>query len=160
MRPSLACVLIFTIAAPAAAQTCVTAQRTSATITVASSGGLTIAPFAIPVAVPVATISQPAVFYSYSQYRVAPNVTSAGQLTPPAASLTAAAVLEQRCAACHNGVGAQGTFTIAAAEELSRERRVDVLDRVTSNDPRRRMPPDGQPLTPDELRALLHELVR
>ena len=126
-----------------------------------ASTGLTIAPFAIPVAVPVATISQPAVFYGYSQYRAAPAAMSAEPLAPPRAEpLTASTVLEQRCAACHSDVGGKGGFSIAAADELSRERRVEVLERVTSSDPRRRMPPDRPPLPADELRTLLRELVR
>jgi hypothetical protein len=122
---------------------------------------LTIVPFAIPVAVPVATISQPAVFYGYSQYRLAakPPGPLPSSERPPA--LTAASVLRQRCAACHAGPNPKGRFSVEATTgDLASDERLEIVDRVTSSDPQRRMPPDGPALAPDELRALLRELVR
>lgn len=144
------------VARSAGAETCRVAPRN--TSAVVAQNGLTIAPFAIPVAVPVATISQPAVFYGYSQYRsAAPAAARPVESPPPNAS----AILQQRCAACHAGPNAKAGFSLTMpAQELPRDRRLGILDRVTSSDLQRRMPLGEPPLTQDELRAVLNELVR
>jgi hypothetical protein len=156
------CCLMFCVMAlsvqSAGAETCRVASRSSSAV--AFQSGLTIAPFAIPVAVPVATISQPAVFYGYAQYRTAPS-TAMQPIEPPRPARSAPTMIEQRCAGCHSGPNPKGGVSLGAAiSELPREQRLSILERVTSSDPQRRMPLGEPPLTPDELRTVLQELVR
>lgn len=80
---------------------------------------ITVAPFAVPVAVPVAIVQRPTLFYGVSGYAVggASSMPTRTQLASPAVSdeplrEQAAAVLKRRCAECHQGTQAQGGLAL------------------------------------------------
>ena len=98
-------------------------QRVAVSVPVATSAvvlrqdvrldsGLVVVPFAVPVAVPVATISRPTLFYSYRQFATPAiqqdqtEVWPGGTRHRPAND--AVRTLSRRCAACHSGPDAKG----------------------------------------------------
>ncbi len=86
-----------------------------------AASAVTVAPFAIPVAVPVAVVQQPTLFYGYGRY--APAATPAPPITPAAMTPVAeeptvsiAALLTKHCAECHQGPTARGGLQLFAAD--------------------------------------------
>lgn len=126
--------------------------------------GLVVVPFAVPVAVPVATIARPTVLYSYQQYaspdaeHVAPpeERRDKDDSVRPAAVADGVAEVLQRCAACHQGPSAKGDLRLfddlgRLYEQLPRHR---IYKMVASG----KMPPEGsglEPLDDDERHRLL-----
>ena len=112
---------------------------------------VTVAPFAIPVAVPVAVVQQPTLFYGYGRY--APAALTA----PPIAeepTVSIAALLKKHCAECHQGPTARGGLQFFAADGvplalLPRQALAEACAPIDGAAPT--MPPPGRtPLTPDE----------
>ena len=143
------------------------------------TSNLVVAPFAVPVAVPVAVVQQPTLFYGVSAYAPPiatsptaqsppPLTTSAASPTSPAAAALAkdalpaddalraqvAALLTHRCAECHRGSQAQGGLMLfdidgRLLDKLPRLLIVDAATHVDGKAPA--MPPgDRPPLTSDE----------
>lgn len=141
------------------------------------TSGLVVAPFAVPVAVPVAVVQQPTLFYGVSAYappitststtQSPPLTTSAVSPTSPAAApppasgstddalrAQVAALLARRCAECHRGSQAQGGLMLfdvdgRLLDKLPRLLIVDAATHVDGQAPA--MPPgDRPPLTSDE----------
>ncbi len=75
---------------------------------------------------------------------------------------SAAEIFERRCTSCHAGQQPQGGLNLQQVDaiDLSRTLRQEILVRVTSGDPARRMPPGNEALTSDEFLSLVKELVR
>jgi mono/diheme cytochrome c family protein len=126
--------------------------------------GLVIVPFAIPVAVPVATVRQPSVLYSFRSYAAAYDYGS-NQLrteysvpsTPVSArsgTSEAALILARRCAACHSGPSAHGGLRLFGddGDLLARLPRRRVLEAVEVG--RMPMPAEAARLTRDEIEVL------
>lgn len=101
-----------------------------------TAGELTIVPFAIPVAVPVAVVQQPTLFYGVA--RSAPPATLPQPASAPAATLVDTttlrgqvdALLVKRCAECHRADRADGDLALFDAdgkplEKLPRQLIVD-----------------------------------
>lgn len=114
---------------------------------------LAVVPFAVPVAVPVALLSQPAVFYARrAEIITEPRVTveSIGSQAPQAAD--AVEVLRTRCAACHTGERSKGELPLFTDDGAIVERlpRRAILDAVVE----RRMPKGAAPLTEEELELI------
>jgi uncharacterized membrane protein len=151
------------------------AQRVVRTAVVAqseSASGLVVLPFAVPVAVPVTVLSQPAVLYSYRQYaepNVAPPAAEPASSAPIAPSATApaptaavvdpvVALLSARCAKCHTGATPPGHLQIfdAAGQIVAKLPRRAIVDMVSPDaGGRQRMPPDDLPkLNSDEWTAI------
>jgi mono/diheme cytochrome c family protein len=146
------------------------AQRSAAA---KSNNGLVIVPFAVPVAVPVATVQQPSVLYSFRRYadesltastpvtlpqgeREERSAASSLSTAPASSSqLDAAAVLSRHCASCHRGSASQGSLMLfdTAGTLLNRLPRQAVLEAVEQN----RMP---QPATATRLTAQEIDLLR
>jgi mono/diheme cytochrome c family protein len=133
--------------------------------------GLAIVPFAVPVAVPVATVRQPSVLYSFRSYVAAYDTASNQHLstqhsvlsTQPAAggstSVGAAVpdainILTRRCAACHSGASAQGSLRLFgdAGGLLARLPRRRILEAVEAG--RMPKPAEAPRLTPTEIEVL------
>lgn len=86
------------------------------------SSGLTIVPFAVPVAVPVATYSAPSVLYAYGAAMPraegtawAPNAALSAEPVASSAEpiqLTPESVLRQACIKCHQGAAAKAGLTL------------------------------------------------
>lgn len=127
--------------------------------------GLAIVPFAVPVAVPVATVGGPSVFYGVSRY--SPRLESAGyggaaqgdveqtdraDEVPREAKHEAVGVMVRRCGACHTGAASQGEMRLfeeegRPVERLPRHRIVDAVERGA-------MPPGEERLSEAEREAL------
>jgi mono/diheme cytochrome c family protein len=99
--------------------------------------GLVIVPFAVPVAVPVATVRQPSVLYSFrsyaSAYQTSPQMTAPAATPAMAKPADAASVLARRCASCHSGAAAQGRLALfddtgALLSKLPRRRIVEAVE--------------------------------
>ncbi len=124
------------------------------------SSSLTVVPFAIPVAVPVATVANPAVLYSYQQ-QAGVNVSSSSATTiKPAAPVSTdpVAILQRHCVECHRGDGAQGHLSLFGNDGKLLEKlpRHVIADQVIPDEQgQSAMPPVGRPrLTTDEVRSL------
>ena len=76
--------------------------------------GLVIVPFAIPVAVPVATVRQPSVLYSYRGAAASYQSPQIRSFTAPAheTSADAQAVFARHCGSCHRGSAAEGRMQL------------------------------------------------
>jgi hypothetical protein len=135
-----------------------------------SPSGLVVVPFAVPVAVPVSVISQPAVFYSYREYAT-PNAGLSDTDTPPTSTSDSAttvplapsadravALLTSRCAKCHTGVSPPGHLQIfdVAGQIVPKLPRRAILEMVSPDATgAQRMPPKDLPkLTAEELATL------
>jgi mono/diheme cytochrome c family protein len=157
-------------------------QRAARRVFVAQSAngsGLVVAPFAVPVAVPVTVISQPLLLYSYRQYATpAAGQTEADQpvdggaqgspllnLTPPSAPSpttpamdSAVALLTARCAKCHTGAAPPGHLQIfdAAGQIVAKLPRRAIVEMASPDEAgKQRMPPGELPkLSEEELAAL------
>lgn len=122
------------------------------------SSGLVVVPFAVPVAVPVATVQKPSVLYGYRGYAAGhaagsfPTTTTPRIDEPPS---DAAAVLARHCRSCHQNAAAEGQMQLfdESGQLLSRLPRRRVLEAVQAG----RMP---KPLTAPRLTAAEIELIR
>jgi len=162
----------------AARQPAVVAQAVNA-------NALVIVPFAVPVAVPVATLQQPAVLYSYRQH-AGPSVANAVTHAQPAATTdreviaasgpsqdaastaifapnTAVEIMAARCAACHTGDTPQGHLQIfdATGRILPRLPRRAILELASPDEAGQiRMPPGERTKLTAAERAALAEWAR
>lgn len=118
--------------------------------------GLVVTPFAVPVAVPVAVISRPAVFYAYSQYAGSPPCEPP-KPAPTVAAAQPPSIIARACLACHGDDRPQAGLSLASLSSLSPEQRLEAIARVVSDDPRQRMP-KGAVLSAREIGQLLQEL--
>ena len=103
--------------------------------------GLVIVPFAVPVAVPVATVAEPALFYSYgsnadwdvrqsteeASQRATSDVHDNPAMSPPVT------ILRRHCAACHSGPDAKGHLAMfdesgRLAEKLPRHVMLEQIE--------------------------------
>lgn len=116
VRPSLLAAVVF-IAVPQAH-----ASEPCATV---AAQAVTVAPFAIPVAVPVAVVQQPTLFYGYGRYVPATTVDPAANAARPtntapavadAPTVSIGALLKKHCAECHQGATARGGLQLFAAD--------------------------------------------
>lgn len=134
---------------------------------VVTANGLTIVPFAVPVAVPVATLANPPLMYSYQQQAgVAASTsvtTSTATVTVPKATVEPASddptlIFRRHCVECHRGSSAQGKLSLfdAAGSLLDKLPRHVIVDAIIPDENgRAAMPPTGRPrLTADEVRTL------
>ncbi|MCE9604583.1 MAG: hypothetical protein K8U03_06715 [Planctomycetia bacterium] len=112
-----------------------TASETNAN----SSTGLVIAPFAIPVAVPVAVVQRPTLFYGMGTY--APQTASAASPSSARPAITedtlrseVTTILRQHCIECHRGSLAQGDLSLFDVDSRLLEKlpRHLVLEQTTS----------------------------
>lgn len=141
---------------------------------VITAGSFVVVPFAVPVAVPVATIAQPTVLYGYSaaaggSARVsgdAGNSRADDAIAPDDIAemdhkLAADAIVARRCASCHGAADAKGGLVLESIslDELERPQRIELLRRITSTDPSLRMPKEA-PLTQSEVDVLVEALVK
>jgi hypothetical protein len=137
---------------------------------ITSSSGLTIVPFAIPVAVPVAIVQQPTLFYGVSRFAPLPTTVETPPPSPSdvvATSTSAvaeplrdqvAAILKRKCAECHQGPTSRGELSLfdeAGQLELKlpRHRIVEATESHAELAPA--MPPAGrEPLSAGEWQRL------
>jgi uncharacterized membrane protein len=141
--------------------------RATAVVPPASASGLVVLPFAVPVAVPVSVVSQPAVLYSYRDYATprsdapaanAPAPGEASPATPPADA--AVALLTSRCAKCHTGAAPQGHLQLFddAGQILPKLPRRAIVEMVSPDVVgRQQMPPGELPKLTAEERATIAE---
>jgi len=133
---------------------------------------VTIVPFAVPVAVPVATIASPTLFYSYQQQArsytstTSPSPPTSANQEPsltdpnprPSTSLDPQTILTRHCAECHRAAAAQGGLTLFSADgqlapKLPRHLVLNAIVPDESNQVA--MPPASRPrLSVEESRAL------
>ena len=154
VRPSLLAAVVF-IAVPQAH-----ASEPCATV---AAQAVTVAPFAIPVAVPVAVVQQPTLFYGYGRYVPATTVDPAANAARPtntapavadAPTVSIGALLKKHCAECHQGATARGGLQLFAADGsplalLPRQALAEACAPADGAAPT--MPPPGRaPLTPEE----------
>ncbi len=121
--------------------------------------GLVIVPFAVPVAVPVATVRQPSVLYSFRSYAAGYGTGSSFQpgtqmRVDTSADPDAANILTRRCAACHSGASSQGGLRLFddTGGLLAKLPRRRVLESVEAG--RMPKPADAPRLTPAEIEML------
>ncbi len=126
---------------------------------IVSTSGLTVVPFAVPVAVPVATVQVPTVLYSYSAsgaaHPTAPASTDIGAHVDTAEEATS--IIQQACVRCHGGEAPQAGLSLESLDGLSREQRLEAVARLVSDDPDLRMP-RGATLAPAEIGRVLQAL--
>jgi len=147
-----------------AASACVSAQATTSK--------LVITPFAVPVAVPVATVNVSRLFYRYQTEPVATHCVPPRDEPPegvvpepnakqPTAETSGAEVVTRKCAACHREGNAGNGLILdgVAIGSLDRPARLEILRRITTSDPNERMPRRGE-LSAEEREWLLEQLVR
>lgn len=131
--------------------------------------GLEIVPFAIPVAVPVATVQTPQVFYGYgggygggahaSPFSAGGQCTDApgGRDAAPPAVLDGQAV--SKCAGCHSGDNPASGFDITGPLTDAQYREVTRRSMLPQDHPDH-MPPASKPqLKPEEVGGLFEYLV-
>jgi len=122
-----------------------------------------VTPFAVPVAVPVATVTVPGVLYRYTA--VEPRVPRVGNLQKTQGEQLEAAtpegIITQRCAACHRDSHPSGGLSLSGVSlgGLSRDVRVEIVRRITTRDEHLRMPKRGG-LGADEIGTLIKALVK
>lgn len=119
--------------------------------------GLVIVPFAVPVAVPVATVSEPTLLYGYSRYGTDPEAENDSVVGEPAdvtdkpagqndAVIEAAvAILRRNCARCHSPPDPKGSLAMFDESDRLLERlpRRAIVEEVSAG----KMPlgTDGHP---------------
>ena len=133
--------------------------------------GLTVVPFAVPVATPVAVVQPGGVYYAvvpqgagddarlraeFEEFRRWRSSQSVTNTVPSNAAATSNEVrqsplLSATCLSCHRGEQAKGGVRLDV--ELSSEQRLAAIRAVVSGEM-----PKGKPLAPDVLGALLLEL--
>jgi mono/diheme cytochrome c family protein len=142
---------------------------------VVNQQGLAVVPFAIPVAVPVATVNPGGVYYGYQhqaqqfaprslprspmpmqQAETVPSRDTSPESAQPTATTTGSLV-RQHCAKCHTGEAAKGGLRLDAWTSLGSDQRLKMIRRVLSDDEATRMP-KGQTLDPQVLGELIQEL--
>ena len=130
-------------------------------VAVRLSSGFAVTPFAVPVAVPVATVTVPGLLYRYAGSKpLAPPATQQ-QSTEEIELLQPSEIIAQRCTACHRDGHADGGLVLDGAEvdELDRAVRVEIVRRITSQDDDLRMPRRGT-LSSNDMETLLEALVK
>ncbi len=118
---------------------------------------LAIVPFAVPVAVPVATISYPSVLYSVRESVAFSPVASHERPAslPTVPQPDANTILTRHCAVCHGATNPQGqqTFFQPDGRLLDKLPRHVILEAISGNAPQ--MPPAGRAkLTEAELQII------
>lgn len=126
--------------------------------------GLVVVPFAVPVAVPVATVTRPTLFYSYRQF-ASPTIQreDAGRLPdgasrhvgrPHEATDDAVRILSDSCAKCHSGPDAKGGLEMFGLDGQITPKlpRQSMLEMIRAG----KMPAGKQPrlLTEEETRQI------
>ena len=160
MSLSVATFLLWNANLAEAGPICTSAQRAAVVQkSIVVSSGFAVVPFAVPVAVPVATVQSPTVLYSYDGHRVANRATQSPQEEPPAEAnpQTSSTLLEQKCAQCHGGAAPKAGLDLSNPVSLSPQQRLAAVARVVSDDAELRMP-KGSTLSPSEIGRLLQEL--
>jgi len=129
---------------------------------------ITVVPFAVPVATPVAVVNPTGVFYAYSPLAATYGAAGGGAASElsrefeefrrwkeskQAARPAAESMVANRCSKCHSGAAAKGDFRLDGP--LSADARLAAIRAVLAG----RMPKD-QPLSPDETGALVKELAQ
>jgi mono/diheme cytochrome c family protein len=137
-----------------------------------------VVPFAVPVGVPVAPFAP--YFYSYQQVQErdarcdnfsfdpapmphqnnaptsdSPPTNPSSNTVPKPLNPQAPSVIVAHCAVCHGGQNPKANFSLEHPETLSAADRLKAIQAVISG----RMP-KGNPLSPDEVRAVIAELAR
>lgn len=133
-------------------------QRTATRRVVVARSDAVAAPFAVPVAVPVATVRVPSVLYAYGS-AAAPIARSTG----PSAALVdspqpAERVLRARCSACHQGAAARGGLMIFDDQGVLRARLPRHL--MWSMIAKGKMPPEGAAELEQADRSAIEEWAR
>ncbi len=121
--------------------------------------GFAVVPFAVPVAVPVATVNPPTVLYSFDAlrgYQQQPRAKAPESKTEHATLKTTVLVI-QKCAKCHGGEAPKAGLDLSQATTLTTKQRLAAVARVVSDDPDERMP-KGAALSPAEIGRVLQEL--
>lgn len=145
------------------------------------AANVAITPFAIPVAVPVASVQNPSLFYNYNSYasqysdnsyggyaasgagtawedrlaaRVAEKVLSRVNSISPASAQT---LVASNCVKCHQGEDAKGAYRMDVP--LTEGKKLKAITRILADDPAKRMP-KGKTLGAEELGKLIQELSR
>lgn len=136
---------------------------------------LVITPFAIPVAVPLATVAPVQYGYSYqgaaagylgqANYRspdddfadrvAAKLATRLASMQAQPAAAQSLDLVTQKCAKCHTGPAAKGDWDLSRLGTPAG--RLEAISRITAEDPALRMP-KGSPLKPEEIGSLIHTL--
>ena len=123
--------------------------------------GLVVVPFAVPVAVPVATVNVPTVLYSFDgnpDYQARPHVMQAVP-NPDIAAMESPSLVRRKCAKCHGGPSPKAGLDLSKPAALTTKQRLAAVARVVSDDPEERMPKGGT-LSPAEIGRVLQELSR
>lgn len=160
MTLSAAAFLLWNANLAEAGPICTSGQRSSVVQkNLIVGSGFTVVPFAVPVAVPVATVQSPTVLYSYDGHRPPHQTTQVPLEEPPveANSPSRATLLEQRCATCHGGDAPKAGIDLSHPAGLSPAQRLSAVARVVSDDADLRMP-KGTTLSASEIGRVLQEL--
>lgn len=160
MSLSVAAFLLWNVSLAEAGPICTSVQRAAVVQkSIVVGSGFTVVPFAVPVAVPVATVQSPTVLYSYDGYRAANKAALLPHEEPPveAKPQASSTLLEQKCAECHGGAAPKARLDLSNPVGLSPQQRLAAVARVVSDDAELRMP-KGNTLSPSEIGRLLQEL--
>lgn len=145
------------------------AQQAAATQQVVTS-------FAVPVGVPVATVANPSLFYSYNAYapqqaaasadvysqsfeaRLAERIAEkiAARMAGGTFEAKALTVVDQHCAKCHSGPEPKGGFAVDLGP-LTAAQKLKSINRILADDTGKRMP-KGEALTGQEIGKLIQFL--
>ena len=149
---------------------CATARDRTSVIRLDS--GLTVVPFAVPVATPVAVVQPGGVYYAvvpqgagddvklraefeefkrWRKSQLVANSTPSEVTTTPSGQVSPSPLFVANCLACHRGRQAKGGVRLDVA--LSSEQRLAAIRAVLSGEM-----PKGKPLAPDVLGELLLEI--
>jgi hypothetical protein len=134
--------------------------------------GLTVVPFAVPVATPVAVVQPGGVYYAvvpqgagedatlraefeaFKRWRLSQGATNAAAVDAAASAtrpISPSPLLNENCLSCHRGEQAKGGVRFDVA--LSSEQRLAAMRAVLTGEM-----PKGKPLAPDVLGELLLEI--
>ncbi len=166
MKILLSIVLVCCLAAPAYA----THRRQ----VVIQQGGLIVTPFAVPVALPVTQLQNPAVLYGYQQSAAAYRQQSLAQFKTleerivdllmlrlsklegtPFSTMVEQTLVHQHCIKCHGGEKPKGDFSLSG--ELTAPKRLRMIQRITHPNAKKRMP-KGRVLNDILIGDLIQEL--
>jgi len=125
--------------------------RNKARAQVVMAGSSVIVPFAVPVAVPVARVLVPNVWYGY-RVTMPERVPEGEVLRQDVEGLTAERVLEGHCSTCHGGWEAKGGLSIfdeagGVRAKLPRRKMLEAVEAGT-------MPRGGERLSEEEVELL------
>lgn len=134
-----------------------------------------VVPFAVPVGVPVATVANPSLFYSYNAYapqqaasadvysqsfeaRLAERIAEkiAARMAGGTLEAKALTVVDQHCAKCHSGPEPKGGFAVDLGP-LTAAQKLKSINRILADDTGKRMP-KGEALTGQEIGKLIQFL--